>query len=232
MPSSKRKRVAAQPIDLRNVVTHHQRCPWWNTAEPPDRCDAGWTSNAVTDLAACHKFPTDFPLENHLLAAWTWFEHHQQVAQRPPVTGKSIAIVLREISRSASALRDALARGAAPVRVALNRAIEHAVEIDPLMTDLRELEVSAEIALTNIDASNGGRPVDRAFRSLLFDGCRIYLRAFGVNAPTITKADTYSGPLFAWCTDLFGAFKVNPKTNDAMGKAIERTLARLKRQST
>jgi hypothetical protein len=194
------------------------------------------TDDEIAGLAQRHGFPVTFDLAGRLTHCWEWWRGSMQMGPEPPA--KAHKEFLAELADRAQALEDALERAGAIERRAIQATIAaHELDLEKLRRSVRRLRLGAMIGTKTIARSPPGAHGDAPLAQLIFQLLRLYVGAFGPEAPRITKGaaasngQIYSGRFFDLVDDVLRlpSFDVQ-KSNLALGKAIERVIRLVKRR--
>lgn len=193
--------------------------------EPPDergrRIEPPSEDN-IHGLAVKHGFPPEFDLVGHLNWRWEWWRGSLQHGPEP--IGADRKRLLREIGQRANALADAIERTGGPERKLLLEAfLAYELDLGDIERKCRQLARSASIAQRQVEPSKRGQKGDPAFDDLLYGLWRTYQKAFGADAPRLSRSDRYDGPFFKFSNDVLRLFGIE-KSNNGLGKAIEKIL--------
>jgi hypothetical protein len=136
---------------------------------------------------------------------------------------------LRETARRAKQLEQAIEYVGSIERNAILEIVgSHNLDLNAVKRSVHFLWLGATAGARNIPPSQRGRHGDGPFIELLCKLFRVYLKAFGENAPRLSKTHRYSGRFFSFAEDVLKTFGVR-KSNHAIGKAIEKAIAAVDR---
>jgi hypothetical protein len=174
---------------------------------------------AIHHLAKKHGFPRDLDLATELTERWFWWRAYIEIGPGPQ--GSERRRFLQQMASRAGALEEGLDKiGSADRTLILETSPQLA--LDSLRRSVHELGVAAQFAARRVPKSRAGRRGDPDTIELLCKLWRLYHKAFGANAPRITRSgEKYSGRFFEFANDVLRLFDIR-KTNNALGKAIEK----------
>ena len=93
------------------------------------------------------------------------------------------------------------------------------LDLKALRRNLQMLRLGANAGAVNLKRTRPGPRGDEESLTLLVTLFDLNVRAFGPNAPRITKASKYEGRFFDFAKEVFQMFEID-KTDDALGRAI------------
>jgi hypothetical protein len=182
----------------------------------------------LDQLARKHGFRVPFDAAGDLELLWYWWRGRLQV--RPEPSGTERGQVLQAVARRAGGLADALRHAGANEQELINGAFPSwQLDCETLLRIALRLEVASKTAAEMVAASKPGQQGDPVTIALLSRLWRIFRKAFGAAAPRISRSDKYGGAFFEFADDVMRVFGVG-KSNNALGKAIEKALRAVDRQ--
>ena len=186
------------------------------------------SEDAIRLIAATHGIPESADLPRRLEEEWYWWRQSKQLGS--PTPGAVRRQFLREVARRALALEESINKAGADERRALLDTFPPTrFNLDALATGAHDLWLAASIASRHVPKTKAGHPGDPATHSLLCKIWLIYREAHGAGAPKISRSDEYGGAFFRFAEDVLRVFGER-KSNNALGKAIEKALAAVKRR--
>ena len=189
--------------------------------EPP-------STDQLEQLARKHGFQVPFDVTGELEQLWYWWRGRLQV--RPEPSGTERGYLLQEVARRAGELADALRHAGDNEKKLITESFPvWQVDCEIMLRNAMRLEASSNAAAKQVTASKPGQKGDPATIDLLGRLWRIFRKAFGADAPRISRSDNYGGAFFEFADDVLHDFGV-AKSNTALGKAIEKALRAVDRQ--
>lgn len=204
------------------VIVHPEALDeYGHRPEPP-------STEQLAQLARKHGFQVPFDVASDLEQLWYWWRGRLQV--RPEPLGTERGYLLQELARRAGELADALRHAGDNEKKLIKEAFPSwRLDCDAILRNAWRLEVSSKAAAKQVTASRPGQQGDPVTIDLLGRLWRVFRKAFGANAPRISRSDKYAGAFFEFADDVLHAFGVG-KSNNALGKAIEKALRAVDRQ--
>ncbi len=191
-----------------------------NVPEPP-------STEQIEALARKHKYPVGFDLVNPIHSAWFWWNGRTQTEPEPPMAVHRS--FLEEMARRAEALEESLTKAGSVERSAILDTVgTHNVDFENLRQSIQWLRRGAAAGAAKLKPTRAGPRGDEETLRLLCKLFDLNVKAFGQNAPRITKAEKYEGRFFDFAADVFQMFGIR-KSNKALGKAIEKAIKRVDR---
>ena len=185
------------------------------TPEPP-------TTEQIKVLARKHNYPEGFELVKPIQESWYWWRGDLQTGQDEPA-----AIHRRFLTTMASrveALEECLTKAGSTERNAIFDSVgSDNVDFNSLQRSLRMLRLGAKSGAANLERTRAGPHSDEKIPRLLCKLFELNVRAFGHDAPRITKSNQYSGRFFDFADEVLQLFGIS-MTNDALGKQIEKAI--------
>jgi hypothetical protein len=222
-PKQKRRKSHQLPT----FPPNHYSYP--NSHGPDGKRDEPPHQEGLRLLAQRHGFPPDFDLAEEIEDRWFWWRFDTVTGRMPPATVQRQ--FLREVSKRAAAIEEAIDKLPDDLRDDILESVG-----GPAHLNLHQLKWSAHFlrmgciaAVKKIPPSRRGARGNPELIRLLLKLFRLYRRAFGTNAARITKADRYGGRFFEFANDVLVAFGIH-KSNQALGKAIEKAIADARRR--
>ena len=176
----------------------------------------------IRQLASQHAFPDHFDLVGELQWRWEWWRGSVQEGREP--LGSDRRRLLRAIAHLADDLAEAINRtGSTERKLILDAFLHYHLDLAALERDARRLARSSTVAAKLVTSSKRGQRGDPATDELLYCLWRTYIRAFGPDAPRLSRTDKYDGQFFRFADGVLKLFGIR-KSNNALGKAIEKAL--------
>jgi len=186
-----------------------------NVPEPP-------SVEQIESLGRKHKYPDDFDLVKPIHGAWEWWRGRTQTGPEHPMADHKT--FLKKMSRRAEALEEAIDKAGSVERSAILDVVgSQNLDLKVLRRNLQMLRLGANAGAANLKQTRAGPRGDEETLVLLCMLFELNVRAFGSNAPRITKAEKYSGRFFDFAAEVFQMFGIH-KTDDALGRAIEKAI--------
>jgi len=134
---------------------------------------------------------------------------------------------LKAMARRAEALEEAIDKAGSVERSAILDVVSsqnlELLDLKLLRRNLQVLRLGANAGAVNLKRTRPGPRGDEESLTLLVTLFDLNVRAFGPNAPRITKASKYEGRFFDFAKEVFQMFEID-KTDDALGRAIENAI--------